>query len=346
MRLPGCAAVWLVAVVLLRPSLAPAMERIEVPIKQTVLSNGDLRYSIPVVIGGSNAIDAMLDTGSSGLRVLPDTIPDSAYSVSDQASVYGYGSGVRLKGVTVNAVVTIGGVSSQTPIPFQLVRAVDCFPSQPHCPASRMSPADYRIGGSGLPRQGFRAIIGINTGAGEGADAINPIGRLGTHAWIVILPRPGDQKPGTLVINPGPVDRSGYVNLPTDEILRKLPTAGGFHDAVSGCLAFERTHQRICGPTLLDTGAPGLHISSSHKEDLGGWSRGDRVALVFTDSRGAEVAARFTAGAGGPSTFTMQPSPDQPRARISAGSVPYFDFSVLYDDEQHVVGFKPRFQTD
>ena len=342
MRLPGCAAIWLVAAVLLGPSLAPAMERIQVPIKQTVLSNGEIRYSVPVIVGGSNAIDAMLDTGSSGLRILPDTIPDSAYSVSDQASVYGYGSGVRLKGVTANAVVTIGGASSQAPIPLQLVRSVDCFPNQPQCPASRISPQDYRIGGSGLPRQGFRAIIGINTGAGVGAEAINPIERLGTHSWIVVLPRPGDKNPGTLVINPGPDDRSGYVNLPTDEILRKLPAAGGFHDAVSGCLALEKTNKRICGPTLLDTGAPGFHISSSHKEDLGGWSRGDRVALVFKDSRGAEVATRFTAGAGGPSTFTMQASPDQPRTRISAGSLPYFDFSVLYDDEQRVIGLKPR----
>jgi hypothetical protein len=342
MRLPGCAAIWLFAAVLLSPLLARAMERIEVPIKQTVLSDGEIRYSVLVIIGASNAIDAMLDTGSSGLRILADTIPASAYSISDQASVYGYGSGVRLNGVIANAVVTIGGASSQAPIPFQLVRSVDCFPNKPHCPASRISPEDYRIGGNGLPRQGFRAIIGINTGAGAGADAVNPIGLLGTHSWIVVLPRPGDKNPGTLVINPGPNDRSGYVNLPTDAILRSLPAAGGFHDAVSACLAFEATHKRICGPTLLDTGAPGFHINSSHNGDLGGWSRGDRVALVFRDSRGAEVAARFTAGADRPARFTTQLSPNQPRTRISAGSLPYFDLSVLYDDEQHVIGLKPR----
>jgi hypothetical protein len=98
-----------VAWALIQSSASLAFDRVEVPIKQTALSDGEIRYSIPANVGASSAIDAMLDTGSSGLRVLLGAVPESAYSVTGQASVYGYGSGVRFTGVIANSVITIGG---------------------------------------------------------------------------------------------------------------------------------------------------------------------------------------------------------------------------------------------
>jgi hypothetical protein len=82
---------------LLGPTATLAGERLEVPIKQTLLTDGVTRYSISVAIGGSPPIDVMLDTGSTGLRMLPGTVPVSAYTISNRPSVYGYGSGVRLR---------------------------------------------------------------------------------------------------------------------------------------------------------------------------------------------------------------------------------------------------------
>ena len=53
-----------------------AAERVEVPIKQTVLTNGVIRYSVPVKIGNASPIDAALDTGSTGLSVLRAAVPE------------------------------------------------------------------------------------------------------------------------------------------------------------------------------------------------------------------------------------------------------------------------------
>jgi hypothetical protein len=321
------------------PAATLADERIEIPIKQTTLSDGQIRYSIPVVVGGAAVTEAMLDTGSSGLRVLQGAVPESAYSVSDQSSVYRYTSGVRLNGVIAKAVVAIGGAPSDAPIPIQIVRSVDCASEAPRCPASRVSAEDYRIGGDGLPRQGFRAIIGVNMGK---ADAVNPLTRIGTHSWIILLPRPGDRNPGTMVLNPDSKDRSGYALFHTDEVLSRLPAAGGFHDAIPGCLVGEQDHKRICGPTLLDTGAPGLQLSSSNPSDLSGSRPGNHMDIAFKDDQGAELNVKFTADADRPSKITSELRPNQPRTRISAGSLPYFGFSVLYDGEQSVVGLKAR----
>src|SRR5262249_40031980 len=89
----------LLCLLLLRPAAARADGRFEVPIKQTVLTDKVTRYSIPVAVRGSRPVDVMLDTGSTGLRMLPGAFPNAAYAVSNQSSVYGYGSGVRLNGV-------------------------------------------------------------------------------------------------------------------------------------------------------------------------------------------------------------------------------------------------------
>jgi hypothetical protein len=78
------------------PSASLAAQRVEVPIEQIVLSDGEIRYFIRVSVGASSVVNAMLDTGSSGLRLLRGAIPDSAYAITGQPSSYNYDSGVRL----------------------------------------------------------------------------------------------------------------------------------------------------------------------------------------------------------------------------------------------------------
>ena len=77
-----------------------------------------MRFSIPIVIGGT-VINAMLDTGSSGLRIIKGAVPDSAFAcVAAMTSTYSYHNGLELDGfvaranvgfiTTVDAVATPG----------------------------------------------------------------------------------------------------------------------------------------------------------------------------------------------------------------------------------------------
>lgn len=341
MRFSGFVRAWLAALVLVGPCAARAAERVEVPINQSVLSDGNIRYFVDVSIADSRPVAAMVDTGSTGLRILGNTVPDATFaSISDQPSVYGYGSGVRLNGVVATLRASLARLSGPEAIPVQLVRTVDCFPHKPRCPASRLGPADYRIGGDGLPREGFQAILGISMGTGP---VDNPLRRLGAQTWIVFLPRPGEHRPGALILNPDPGELADYMLFPTEQRLKNLPGGAMFHDGIPGCLIIEKSGKRICGPTLLDTGAPGFGITSSNPADRGGWSRGDRLAIVFRNRQGGEVEARFQAGAGRPSQFsTSAQDADQTETHISAGTLPYFLFSVFYDDQRHLVGLRRR----
>jgi hypothetical protein len=231
------------------------------------------------------------------------------------------------------------GNSAAGPIPVQLVRTVDCFPKQPNCPASRISQADYRIGGDGLAKQGFDAILGIALGSGA---VDNPLRRLGAKTWIVMLPRPGEKTSGALILNPDASEAADYTLFPTQQLLNN--GSGGAPDSIPGCLVIEKSGKKICGPTLLDTGAPGVSISSSNPADVGGWKQGDQFSITFTNRQGGTVQATFQAGAMRPAQISASVSQNasQTGTHIAAGTLPYFLFSVLYDDPRRLVGLRTR----
>jgi hypothetical protein len=128
---------------------------------------------------------------------------------------------------------------------------------------------------------------------------------------------------------------AGYTLFPTEQRLKNLQGGAVFHDCIPGCLVIEESGKRICGPPLLDTGAPGINITSSNPADLSRWRKGDRFAIVFRNRQGGEVQANFRAGAGRPSQFSTS-APEhagQTETHISAGTLPYFLFSAFYDDQ-------------
>ena len=71
--------------------LAPAYP-VDVP-----LTVANLRWSVMVQVGDAAPFAAMVDTGSSGLRILPGTVPDSAFDqVTTTPSSYGYSTTLDL----------------------------------------------------------------------------------------------------------------------------------------------------------------------------------------------------------------------------------------------------------
>jgi hypothetical protein len=199
---------------ILATSEAPAFsgsERVEVPITQTRLSDGMIRYSVPVSIGGGAPIEAMLDTGSFGLRVLTKAVSSSQYTASDIRRPYPYASGARLRGFIATGVIGIGEATTPSAVGLQVVETVDCVESKPKCPVSKIKPEEYGIGGDGLPNEGFQAILGISMRQPPvRLGAINPLTAIGSRSWIVILPQRGDSAPGQLIINPTPADTEGF----------------------------------------------------------------------------------------------------------------------------------------
>jgi hypothetical protein len=314
---------------------ADAAPRIEVPIHQTRLAGGALRYSVPITIG-TTIVEAMLDSGSSGVRVLPGAVADTDVALTARADDYSFTSGVSLSGQLAEARITIGGLATDLAVPVQMVSAKQCHDERRCRAAGALAMTHYGIGGDGVPDAGFKVMLGVNM---ADAPAVNPLTRIGDRAWIIILPRPGEAEPGKLILNPTPEERAGYGLKPVDPQFRAA--RGNFHDAIPGCLARD-DRAKVCGPTVLDTGAPGIQVSLGANDRALGWKPGEAALLVFQGPAGKPVAGRFVVGSGPGARITETPGDGHPRTRIAAGILPFYAFTVLYDDKAGKIGLKPR----
>jgi hypothetical protein len=310
-------------------------ESITLPISQTVLRDGLIRYSVPISVDGGPSIDAMLDTGSVGLRVLAMPYKDNAsgvvtaqnnLSTTGSISQYSYRSGVTLNGVNTHAGVKIGRVGD---ISFQLVTQVSCLPLYPQCPASGIAPIDYRISSNGFVQTGFTAILGIGATSLESRDLPNPLAMLGYRSWTVELPFPGTSTPGSLTLSTVETPMTGFTPLVSD-VLGRVP----------GCiiLADRRT---VCAQTLLDTGAPGVDVYTPEVAEPRVWRTGIRSAFCFANTD--LPSAEFISGARGTFTHvTLRPLQGRQQTVIASGVLPYFRYIVLYDAQGRVAGARLR----
>ncbi len=311
-----------------------AKPRVEAPIGQSRLANGAPRYWVELSIAEGAPMRALLDTGSTGLRVLAAAAPTSGVTPTGASKTYSYTSGAEFSGPVVRGRVALGQARTDGDVPFQLVDTVKCGKAKPDCPVSEVSPRDYRIGGRGA--LGYVAIIGTNMGQ---ADAPNPLEAL-ADSWIIELPLPGSTKPGRLILNPDDADRTGFTSVRLDPVFAELH--GGFHDAVPGCLTSADGARSLCGPVLLDSGAPVVEVALGAGVKPSAWPAGSTAVLAIAPIQGPPLTATFQADRDQVSTLRIHPGQGQPRNRISAGALPFYAFSVLYEPHARILGFKPR----
>ncbi len=152
-------------------------QTVEIPLRLTLLRPPGQPphpiYSMPVRIG-SKLVETGVDTGSIGLRVLPNTLgPDDARA-GEQPETYGYGSGVELDGVVGTARLGFGERAAEGRL--HLVRAVACFSEKPHCPATRGAGAGaLRARGARHSRRGFQGDRGPAVHAAAAPKPQNPM---------------------------------------------------------------------------------------------------------------------------------------------------------------------------
>jgi hypothetical protein len=316
---------------------APAQPaRVELPIRQVVMPDGVPRYTIPITVGGS-PVEAMLDSGSTGLRILPGTLPEGSFTPTPKADVYSYGSGAEYRGVIALAPMEIGGLKSAEPATFQAIQTFGCMAPKPGCPVSKVRPEKYGIGGNGISGAGFRAIIGVNM---ADAPAKNPFYSVGARSWIIRLPKLGERTPGKLILNPAPEETAGFTRFRIQQRFAGSP--GGLHDAIWGCLTHRRAKTELCGPFLLDTGGNDVSVVVAQGASSTPWGPNVAVDVRLGDERRQPMTATFTTGRSVPERMPFRPSQGQPNTRINAGPLPYFWFDAFYDPAAKTVGLKPR----
>ena len=307
-------------------------QRVVVPVRQETVKSGGIRYSVSISIGHTR-LRAMLDTGSTGIRILPGATSPSDLTPTQQDASYSYSSGVKLTGVLANALVAVGNLRGTQPISIDDVTHVGCIRGRPHCAASRVSQQAYRLGGRG--NRGFKAIMGISLAP---STAVNPLPAIGAPTWILILPKPGDTQPGSLILNPNPADLAGFTDF-------QLNTSRKPIQALPGCLVNLRSNQKVCAPTILDSGTMSVNVKMPSNNQGLSFTRGDQAQFTFKGRAGSVPPATFTVTARGLTRVSVkikQAKHGQPPTSIMGGILPYFSYDVLYDSGSKVIGLKPR----
>jgi hypothetical protein len=305
---------------------AAAAERAEIPIRQIHAPNGRIFYYVMVTVGGSKPFAAMLDSGSTGLRVLPGLIgPDDAEETGRHREAE-FGSGEVAKGFLAHAQsMTIGGVTVTTPMELQLVHEVSCRGSLPHCAAEDGNIDKFHWGA-------FKAMLGIRL---EKDELTNPLTAIGDGRWIVELPRPWDIAPGKLIFNPTDSESAGYTQF---DVANALSAVGGCLFVLSG----QSDQGRVCGGVVLDRGAFAVAVMSHDKPRGFPWAPGTKMGLMVQNPAGEKTGAAFTVSGEQGSAFHFKYLPaDTPLPQI-VGVGPFFVFSALYDAKKMTLGLKPR----
>ncbi len=308
--------------------------RFEVPIRERVrLSDGVRRYGVPITINGADAL-AGLDTGASGLRIMPDAPGRSGAQATARPETYAFGSGAHLVGNAGQVTLTLGAATA--PVSAHLVAAVDCIARQPNCPG-RLG-LGYGFLGDGLPGEGFRVLLGANMGP---TSIDTPLVALGGRRWIIELPLPGRPETGRLIVNPTDAEVQGFIMLRL--VVGYREADGGLHDAVWTCLRNLKTEARVCGPSLLDTGNSVIRINNAELNPA--WPTGTPMALDFKND-GLTTLASVRLTAGDPAQGLTTATAPIRGVVLLPGVAAYYAYSVLYDPRRGMIGLKPRPVTD
>ncbi len=303
--------------------------RSEIPIRSVVLSDGAQRFSIPVTVGAAT-VEAGLDTGSAGLRILPGVLGPADARPTGRRDHMGYGGGAEFEGEAARAHVAVGAVAGDMEV--ELITAVGCTAAKPGCPAGKADLQRFGVQGDGLPGEGFKAIAGVIMGDVAIPSLLNGVG---ARSWIVELPRPGEAAPGRLVVNPSAEETAGYVRL------KVSGGRSGLHDSVPGCLRAQGG-ANVCGQVTFDSGAPGVQVLGAGRFEAAG-----QAARLEIGPAGAPVAATgLVFGRRAQSShLAVEPPPRALEGRgavIRAGILPYYAWSVLYDPGAGEIGVKAR----
>jgi hypothetical protein len=304
--------------------------RAEVPIKISYFSSKDTRASITMTINGA-PVDVLFDTGSWGLRVYAGAVHGMQIDTTYESDTTGYTGGVGFMGKVAGAYLGVGTLQNPSPTRFMRIDATN-----------RNGGAYTPTGDAPNPNNsltnGFNGIVGVGLRYGLKQHGIaNPLTQMpGNGAFIIHFPNFNDGKQGILILNPNEKDRRGFtfVQLKPDSVLLPNGFNSWLEDQLQGTVTVNGvpfTHN-----TLLDSGNPfDFYNNVNSKPDT--LDAGNVVKLSLLN---LPVETTFTVKnqVSGQDLVAINNS----RVRNVFGIQFFFDYDVLYDQKNGLIGIRKR----
>ena len=326
-----------------RQAIAPDSFRTELPLK--IVYDKHLVTPIIEVFVNDQKIDAIFDSGSFGLRVLNGALKKELTDTTENSVAYSYGDGERnfgIRGRVQSANIRVGNLTSRNSIRFM---RIDSTRYGLH--AGWTDTGDSAI----IKSNHFRsvaAIIGVSMRASKSSKGIsNPLAQLpGNGKYIVSFPHFGDTT-GQVVLNPDSADLEGFTNFKLEKGKILLPNGDSSwrDNEFNGCVIING--KAACQNTMIDTGSPDIHVLAKGFQGHKSLPAGNQVTLTIKDKAGISQVVQ--------TDFTV--SEDRKRGRDFVyldetnsveknifGTRFFFDFDVLYDQVNGVIGIRKKRQ--
>ncbi len=129
---------------------------VSVPIRVVDYPGGGGKLlTVTVSIHGSAPVDLLLDTGSSGLRVLASALGGADVGATSTPMSADFG-GIVLQGRKASAPLRLGDTTTSGPVDFQLIDDVTCAAGDPSCDPSAAGAFFSDMGTAGILGVGLR----------------------------------------------------------------------------------------------------------------------------------------------------------------------------------------------
>ena len=299
-------------------------------------TDGAQRMFVDIALDDGAPFLALLDTGSTGLRVLPAASP-TASAQATPAGPFSFDSGLQLNGVVDRARFQIGHFATDTGIPIMLIDAIRC--TKEPCPADGHTAADFTFDGA-------LAILGVGmrtTDADDGVgDAIVQLP--GAPGYIIEAPAYGGST-GTLQIDPDVADVSAFKTIQLGALSNGVPLANGVtawdDHSIPTCVT--ANSDNFCFGGMFDTGDPPINIEI--KDYIGSKQPlpPGTVVDIALGNGGGLASYGFTVGnpaVAGVDEVVMRPRPQG--TFINLGTSIFFRFDVFFDQVHGVIGLGPK----
>ncbi len=323
------------------PSLPlPPFDPNALTVPMPIRSSGSLKLlGLSMSVAGREA-ELLLDTGSSGLRVLSSAVGTVGLQRTQTPVVVTFGDNTQFIGVVGRAPLGLGGVLTEEPVAIQLIDQVRCAPGAERC-------SDRLFDGS----QDFSGILGTSVGPRTPSPEIfDPLTRFPGNLDSGHIIRTGgfNSSQGTFTIGLTPTNTAGFgiLNLARANNPPTFPDGtpvwddGSLRVNYSITVGNDLLLNSLPGRTIFDTGTSDILINSPL---LGGPTFAVRTLPVGSLFRAALPGAFiYSVNV----TFPIQPGIDRifvdATSNVQILGMPFFFKSdVLFDVDQGRIGFLP-----
>jgi hypothetical protein len=294
------------------------------------------RFLVSIQIGNATPIRALLDTASSGLRVLSTAVPPSALAdLTDTDVKEEFGGGLAIAGVVAHANVTVGTQTTAAAIPIMWIQSWSCVSTVPDCDASIIEADTFGEA---------QAILGIGMENPDNLGIGNPIVQLPGHpGFAVHASNYGTTSAvlriGTDIASSASFDTYALSPAETAALPNGTPTWKDI--GIPSCVDNESTGASYCYPGVFDTGAPTTYVFTP--------SQPSGVPVELAPGTQVKVTIGNTSSPIGSYTFVVGPDPtpgvdevilEYPpfEPRINTGLSLFYRYDVLFDQEHGMQG--------